>query len=62
MDDLTDLEHRLDDLEAWRETEDALKAAKVEQANARHTSWQLLLSVVSSVTMVVNLYLTLHHK
>jgi hypothetical protein len=63
MDDLTDLEHRLDALEQWQGTEKALKAAKAEQTSAKHTVWQVLLSVVSSATMVVNLYLTVHpHK
>ena len=63
MDDLTDLEHRLDQLETWRATEATLKRARAERNNAKHSSWQLLLAVVSSVTMVVNLYLTLtSHK
>jgi len=63
MDDLDALERRVDALETRNAAEDALAKEKAERDSARHTGWQLMLSIVSSVTMLVNLYLTLHpHK
>lgn len=61
-DDVTALEHRIDKLESWRSAEVAVKKAKEEAVLTKHTNLQILLSVVSSATMLVNLYLTLYRK
>lgn len=61
MDELTDVERRLDKIEAWREAEAAVKAERESEINKRHTNLQLTLSIASSMTMLVNLYLTLNH-
>ena len=60
-DDLTSLEHRLDKLEAWKEAQEAIEAARAADLTKRHTSFQLSLSVLSGLIMLVNLYLTIHH-
>lgn len=63
MDDLDSLERRVDALETRNATEDALAKDKDRRDNAKHTRWQFLLMIVSTVVMLVNLYLTLHpHK
>lgn len=61
-DDMTSLEHRIDKLESWREAEEAVAAEKAAAATTRHTLFQLSLSVLSTLTMLVNFYLTLHHS
>lgn len=63
MDDLDRLERRIDALEARNEAEDALAKAKADRNTAKHTGWQLGLAIISTVTMLVNLYLSLNpHK
>lgn len=59
--DITDLEHRLDQVEAWQKSRDAVDKVRSEADTRRHTNLQILFSVVSSMTMVVNLYLTVNH-
>jgi hypothetical protein len=56
-----DLERRLDKIEAWREAEAAVKAEREAETTARHTRSQMTMSIISTLTMLVNLYLTVSH-
>lgn len=63
MDDLDALERRVDALETRNAAEDALAKDKAQRDNAKHTRWQFLLTIMSTVAMLVNLYLTFNsHK
>lgn len=57
-----DFEHRLDQLDAWREAEDAVKQAKDEIKSERRSREQLAFSLISAVSMLVNVYLSLFHR
>jgi hypothetical protein len=62
-DPIEDLEHRIDTIERWQAAKDAVEKSKAETQLQKHTSLQIFLSVISSLTMLVNLWLTLtHHK
>lgn len=61
-DDFSSLEHRLDDLDSWHKTEEAVKAAKAEEVANRRARLQYLFSSISAVSMLVNLYLTIFHR
>lgn len=61
MADLEELERRLDRLESWRESEQAVKREREASSLAHHTSFQMTLSVMGTLTMLVNLFLTLQH-
>lgn len=61
MDDLTDLEHRLDQVESWQKSKDAVEKARSEADTKHHTNLQVILSVIGSLAMAVNLYLTVSH-
>lgn len=56
-----DLESRFDKLEAWELAEEAVKREQAEVEARRHTHIQLATSIVSTLAMLINLYLTLHH-
>lgn len=63
MDDLDALERRVDRLEQRNVAEDAVAQAESVRTSKRHTNWQLVMAVISTLTMLVNLYLSVSsHK
>lgn len=62
-DDLGKLEHRLDDIESWHDSEEAVKKDRAARRNQRHIYFQISMSIISTLSVLVNLYLVLsHHK
>jgi hypothetical protein len=56
------LEHRLDQLDSWHQSEDAVKQAKTEIKSERRSREQLIFSLISAVSMLVNVYLSVFHR
>lgn len=60
-DDFDKLEARFDKIESWEQAEKAVQQERAAVEARNHVRVQLGVSVVSTLTMLVNLYLTLHH-
>jgi hypothetical protein len=59
--DYEKLETRFDKVEAWQEAQVAVEKEREAVESRRHVHIQLATSVISTLSMLINLYLTIYH-
>lgn len=56
------IDQRLDELDAWHRSEDAVRQAKIEIKSERRSKEQIVFSSISAISMLVNIYLSVFHR